>query len=214
MTHSGPATFVNIGIVYDHRALIVKRPSEPVTTSSDTWYRVSAHPPRVAVERVQKARTTTPSSGCPVSASTTCAFHGPAAATGDTTATVMTKENARAHVARTAMPLSFIGAGPRHEQRFSSERPQPPQAVRVPQEADLERLHDAIVRAYHLVDGLGVAHLEQCDVGQYRIDLGEIGAERPEDDLVSRASARDDVREGLRDIAAAQRVLESGPRAP
>src|SRR3972149_887645 len=78
-TNSGPAIRRKGFSVQVARSAISKRPSGPVTTSWASWNLPPAQPPTLDVYLIQEASTTTPSSGCPASASTTCAFHGPAA---------------------------------------------------------------------------------------------------------------------------------------
>src|ERR1700756_5608556 len=61
------------------RSAMTNRPSPPVTSSIESTYSKTPTVPSKGKYFFHTATTTTPGKGCLVSASTTCAFHGPSA---------------------------------------------------------------------------------------------------------------------------------------
>src|SRR6266545_2976901 len=146
---------------------ITNRPSGPVTVSSASTKSPPAHPPHDAVNFTQYARTTTPSSGVPVSASTIWPFHGPPACAGQAAASMPSPSN-----------TSTISKRRRRMQ--PSERLDTPDAVGIHHEPHLEQLHDAIVRSRGVIDQGGPPRLGERDVSEDRVSADQPGRDRLE----------------------------------
>src|SRR5206468_12459003 len=87
---------------------------------------------------------------------------------------------------------------------WHSERPDAPETVGVHLKSHLKGLEHAGVRAPHLEDRLETSSANEPDIGEDRIDRGQVGGERRERLLISAARTFSDLGEGLRDVTAAQ----------
>src|SRR5438093_5241515 len=180
MVTNGPRKNTSGLRLKNEREAIANRPSLSVRASWESRYS-SLGPPKLRTCFVHHARTTTPSRGCFVSAPTTWACHGPAAS-----AEPRSPNRKREEIVKTSTTRSTLRIA-------RSERPRTPEAIGIDLKPHFEGFENAGVGSTHFEDRFLAPNPDEREIGEDRIDGGEVRDERGEGLPISIARAYRDV---------------------